>query len=79
MWRSRNLTPIHSLIGPVGQPFASGLEGQRFRSRGRTHYHKGTGFLMLALSHCSNLVLKYKVNLEAAINSAKKPIYLRLL
>ncbi len=30
------LTLLHSLTGPVGQPFASRLGGERFMSRGST-------------------------------------------
>jgi hypothetical protein len=30
LWRPCNFTTIHSLTGPVGQPFASCLRGQRF-------------------------------------------------
>ncbi len=37
MWRPCNFTPIHSLTGPVGQPFASCLGGQRFASPGCTN------------------------------------------
>ncbi len=33
LWRPWNFTPIHSLIGPVGQPFASRPGGQRFASQ----------------------------------------------
>ncbi len=32
MWRACNFTPLHSLTGPVGEPFASRLVGQRFAS-----------------------------------------------
>ncbi len=37
LWRPCNFTPIHSLTGPVGQPFASCLGGQRFLSHGCTN------------------------------------------
>ncbi len=39
LWRPCIFTQIHSLTGPVGQPFASRLGGQRFASRGCTHSH----------------------------------------
>ncbi len=42
--------PLHSLTGPVGQPFASNLGGQRIASWGCTNPHNGTGFLLLAQS-----------------------------
>jgi hypothetical protein len=44
VWSSCILTPLHSLTGPVGQPFASRLGGQRLASRWCTHTHNGTGF-----------------------------------
>ncbi len=44
------LMPLHSLTGPVGQPFASCLGGQQFMPQGRTHTF-GTGLLLLAMSH----------------------------
>jgi hypothetical protein len=47
LWRSCNFTPIHSLTGPVGQPYASRLGGQRFASR-ETQTHIGTKFLLLS-------------------------------
>jgi hypothetical protein len=50
MWRPCNITQIHCLNGPVGQPFAFRLGGQQFVSQGCTHNHNGTGFLLLALS-----------------------------
>ncbi len=50
LWRPCNFTPIHSLTGPVDQPFASCLGDQQFASRRCTHSHNGTGFLLLALS-----------------------------
>jgi hypothetical protein len=34
LWRPYNITPLHSLTGPVGQPFASRLGGQQFASPG---------------------------------------------
>ncbi len=49
VWRPCNFTPIHSLTGLVGQLFASRQWGQRFPSRGCTHSHNRTGFLLLAL------------------------------
>jgi hypothetical protein len=49
LWMPCNFTAIHSLTGPVGQPFASCLGGQRFASwGGKTH--NGTRFLQLVLS-----------------------------
>jgi hypothetical protein len=36
--------PIHSLTGPVGQPFATCPGGQQFASRGCTHTHNRTRF-----------------------------------
>jgi hypothetical protein len=50
LWRSCNFTPIHSLTGPVGQPFASHLRSQRFTSQGCTQSYNGTGFPLLELS-----------------------------
>jgi hypothetical protein len=50
MWSSCIITPLHSLIGPVGQLFASRLGGQRFTSQGCTHASR-TGILLLAFSH----------------------------
>jgi hypothetical protein len=49
LWRPCNFTPIHSLTGPVGQPFAPclGVSGPR---PGDAQTHNGTGFLLLALS-----------------------------
>jgi hypothetical protein len=49
LWRSCNFTPIHSLTGPVGQPYASRLGGQRLASR-EAQTHIGTKFLLLSLS-----------------------------
>jgi hypothetical protein len=43
------LTPLHSLTGPVGQPFVSRLGGHRFAPPGCTH-PSGTD-LLLAMSH----------------------------
>ncbi len=37
LWRPCNFSPPHSLTGPVGQPFASHLGGQRFMSCGCTN------------------------------------------
>ncbi len=37
LWRPCSFTPLHSLTGPVGQPFASRPGGQRFTSWGCTH------------------------------------------
>ncbi len=42
-----NFTPLHSLTGPVGQPFASRLGGQL---PGDEQTHNRTGFLRLTLS-----------------------------
>ncbi len=53
LWSPCNLTPIHSLTGPLGQPFASHLGGLQLASQGCTHSHSGTWFLFLALSHYS--------------------------
>ncbi len=39
MWRPCNFTPLHSLTGPVGQPFASRLGSQCFASQGCTNLH----------------------------------------
>ncbi len=50
LWRPCNFTPTHSLTGPVSQPFASRLGGQRFAYLGCTHSHTGTRFLLLVLS-----------------------------
>ncbi len=50
VWRPCNFTPIHGLTRPVGQLFATRLGGQQFMSRGCTHSHNGTGFLLLAMS-----------------------------
>jgi hypothetical protein len=47
-----HFSSLHSLTGPVVQPFAFHLGGQRFASVGYTHSHNGTRFLMLALSCC---------------------------
>jgi hypothetical protein len=45
LWRPCNShTTAHSLTGPLGQPFASRLGGQRFTSQECTHSHKGIGF-----------------------------------
>jgi hypothetical protein len=58
LWRPCNFTPIHSLTGLVGQPFASCLGDQRFSSWGCIHTHNGTLFL---LKHClarSTLITK---------------------
>ncbi len=37
LWRPCTFTPIHSLTGPMGQPFASRLGGQWFAYRGCTN------------------------------------------
>ncbi len=37
LWRPCYFTSLHSLTGPVGQPFASHLGVQRFESRGCTN------------------------------------------
>jgi hypothetical protein len=50
MWQPCNVTPIHSLTGPIGQSFAPHLGSQQFSYWGCTHSHNGTGFLQLALS-----------------------------
>jgi hypothetical protein len=44
-----NFTLIHSLTGPVGQPFASCLGVSKLHP-GNTQTHNGTRFLLLALS-----------------------------
>ncbi len=42
LWRACNLTAfIHSLIGPVGQPFASHHEGPGFNPKGGTYVKPG--------------------------------------
>jgi hypothetical protein len=51
MWRACNLTAfIHSLTGPMGQPFASRHEGPGFNPRGGGGYRCETVILLLALS-----------------------------
>ncbi len=44
LWISGNFTSPHILTGPVGQPFASHLGGQRCASRECTHTYNGTRF-----------------------------------
>ncbi len=42
LWRACNLTAfIHSLTGPVGQPFASCYEGPGFNPQGGTYVKPG--------------------------------------
>jgi hypothetical protein len=55
LWRPCSFTPIHSLTGPVGQPFASCLGGQRFASMGCTHTIQWNGVLLLANSRYSSI------------------------
>jgi hypothetical protein len=49
MWRSCNLTPIHSLTGPVDQPLHP-VQQVSASHPGDEQTHNGTGFLLLALS-----------------------------
>jgi hypothetical protein len=45
LWRACNPTAfIHSLTGPVGQPFASHNEGPRFNALGGTYVKRGFSF-----------------------------------
>jgi hypothetical protein len=50
LWRPCNFTPAHSLTGPVAQPFASRLGGQRFASRGCTNSQWNRVFPVSAVS-----------------------------
>ncbi len=54
LWRACNLTTfIHSLTGPVGQPFASPHDGPGFNPGG---YLFETGILLLALSRYNRVI-----------------------
>jgi hypothetical protein len=50
LWRPCNFAPIHSLTGPVGQPFASCQGGSAVHLLRMHKLTNGTGFLVLALS-----------------------------
>ncbi len=85
MWTPCNSTPTHSLTGPVGQPFASCLGGQRFAFWGCTHSHNGTGFLPLALVslhytyYFLNFLSSYSCPIITIYTSQKRTVLLHVL
>jgi hypothetical protein len=66
LWRLCSFTPVHSLTGPVGQPFASHLGELRFPAM---HPHFWNWDLLLAMSHYRS---KFYVHSVAMVAYSKK-------